>query len=45
MKSEGNTKIVDYRVSALGQVNAFTMELKADDAAKKQLMKELGLAD
>ena len=35
VKSEGNTKVVDYRVSALGQVNAFTMELKSDEAAKK----------
>jgi hypothetical protein len=35
VKSEGNTKVVDYEVSALGQVNAFTMELKSDDAAKK----------
>ena len=35
VKSEGNTKVVDYQVSALGQVNAFTMELKSDEAAKK----------
>lgn len=35
VKSEGNTKVVEYRVSALGQVNAFTMELKSDEAAKK----------
>jgi len=41
VKSEGNTKVVDYRVSALGQVNAFTMELKADDAAKRVDLKTL----
>lgn len=35
VKAEGNTKVVDYRVSALGQLNAFTMELKSDEAAKK----------
>jgi len=35
VKTDGNTKVVDYRVSALGQVNAFTMELKSDEAAKK----------
>src|SRR3990172_4723180 len=27
VKSEGNVKVVDYRVLALGQVQAFTMEL------------------
>jgi uncharacterized protein YndB with AHSA1/START domain len=27
VKEEGNKKVVDYRVSALGQVQAFTMEL------------------
>jgi uncharacterized membrane protein len=35
VKSEGNTKVIDYQVSALGQINAFTMELKSDEAAKK----------
>mgnify|MGYP001363323970 FL=1 len=41
VKSEGNTKVVEYRVSALGQVNAFTMELKSDEAAKKIDLKTL----
>lgn len=35
VKTEGNTKVIDYQVSALGQINAFTMELKSDEAAKK----------
>ncbi len=35
VKSEGDTKVVDYRVSALGQVNAFTMELKANPDQKR----------
>lgn len=35
VKSEGDTKVVDYRVSALGQVNAFTMELKSNAAEKR----------
>ena len=29
VKSEGDVKVVDYRVSTLGQVQAFTMELTA----------------
>ena len=41
VKSEGNTKVVDYRVSALGQVNAFTMELTMDDAKKHVDLKTL----
>jgi uncharacterized protein YndB with AHSA1/START domain len=41
VKSEGNTKVVDYRVSALGQVNAFTMELTMDDAKKHVGLKTL----
>ncbi len=41
VKSEGNTKVVDYRVSALGQVNAFTMELTMDDAKKHVALKTL----
>ncbi|MCC6766274.1 MAG: SRPBCC family protein [Deltaproteobacteria bacterium] len=41
VKSEGDTKVVDYRVSALGQVNAFTMELKANPAEKRIDLKTL----
>src|SRR5205085_10834481 len=35
VKTEGDTKVVDYRVSALGQVNAFTMELTAHPDTKR----------
>lgn len=41
VKSEGNTKVVDYRVSALGQVNAFTMELTMDPDKKHVGLKTL----
>lgn len=41
VKSEGNVKVIDYRVSALGQVNAFTMELTMDPATKHVAMKTL----
>ncbi len=41
VKSEGNTKVVDYRISALGQVNAFTMELTANPDAKRVDLKTL----
>lgn len=41
VKSEGNTKVVDYRVSALGQVQAFTMELTSDPANKKVKLKTI----
>ena len=34
VKTEGNTKVIDYRVSALGQVNAFTMELTAQSRSR-----------
>src|SRR6185436_3024106 len=47
VKSEGNVKVVDYRIQALGQVQAFTMELTSDPAAKKVKLKTLesSLAD
>jgi uncharacterized protein YndB with AHSA1/START domain len=32
VKSEGNVKVVDYRVSTLGQIQAFTMELTMQPA-------------
>jgi uncharacterized membrane protein len=41
VKTEGNTKVVDYRVSALGQVNAFTMELTANPEQKRVDLKTL----
>ena len=41
VKTEGNTKVVEYRVSALGQVNALTMELKTDEPAKRIDLKTL----
>jgi uncharacterized protein YndB with AHSA1/START domain len=41
VKTEGNTKVVDYRVSALGQVNAFTMQLTMDPAKKHVDIKTL----
>ncbi len=41
VKSEGDTKVVDYRVSALGQVNAFTMELTAHPDQKRIDLKTL----
>ena len=41
LKSEGNTKVIDYRVSALGQVNAFTMELTMDPEKKHVGLKTL----
>ena len=41
VKSEGNTKVVDYRVSALVQVNAFTMELTSKPESKQVGLKTL----
>ena len=41
VKSEGNTKVVDYRVSALGQVNAFTMQLTSKPETKQVELKTL----
>lgn len=41
VKSEGNTKVVDFRISALGQVNAFTMELTMDPDKKHVGLKTL----
>jgi hypothetical protein len=47
VKSEGNTKIIDYRVKALGQVQAFTMELTLQPDTKTVQLKTLesGLAE
>ena len=47
VKDEGNTKVVDYRVSTLGQVQAFTMELTMQPATKVVKFKTLesSLAD
>src|SRR5689334_14661486 len=47
VKEEGNTKVVDYRVSTLGQVQAFTMQLTMDPSAKVVKLKTLesSLAD
>ncbi len=47
VKDEGNTKVVDYRVSTLGQVQAFTMELTMQPATKAVRFKTLesSLAD
>jgi hypothetical protein len=47
VKSEGNIKVVDYRVLALGQVQAFTMELTMQADAKVVKLKTLesSLAD
>jgi hypothetical protein len=41
VKEDGNTKVVDYRVSALGQVQAFTMELTLQPDAKSVQLKTL----
>ena len=41
VKSEGNVKVVDFRISALGQVNAFTMELTSNPEQKKIGLKTL----
>src|SRR5262249_52241077 len=41
VKTEGNTKVVDYRVSTLGQVQAFTMELTAQPSDKTVKLKTL----
>lgn len=41
VKSEGDTKVVDYRVSTLGQVQAFTMELTLLPPDKKVKLKTL----
>jgi len=47
VKDEGNTKVVDYRVSTLGQVQAFTMELTMQPSDKTVKLKtlECSLAD
>lgn len=47
VKDEGNTKVVDYRVSTLGQVQAFTMELAMQPSDKTVKFKTLesSLAD
>jgi ligand-binding SRPBCC domain-containing protein len=47
VKDEGNTKVVDYRVSTLGQIQAFTMELTMQPATKVVKFKTLesSLAD
>jgi uncharacterized protein YndB with AHSA1/START domain len=41
VKEDGNTKVVDYRVSTLGQVQAFTMELTLEPPDKKVKLKTL----
>ncbi len=41
VKSEGDVKVVDYRVSTLGQVQAFTMQLTAEPAEKVVKLKTL----
>ncbi len=41
VKDEGNVKIVDYRVSTLGQVQAFTMELTMQPSDKVVKFKTL----
>jgi uncharacterized protein YndB with AHSA1/START domain len=47
VKDEGNTKVIDYRVSTLGQVQAFTMELTLQPSDKVVKFKTLesSLAD
>jgi hypothetical protein len=47
VKDEGNTKVVDYRVSTLGQVQAFTMQLTLQPSDKIVKLKTLesSLAD
>lgn len=41
VKEDGNTKVVDYRVSTLGQVQAFTMELTLNPPDKTVKLKTL----
>lgn len=41
VKEEGNVKVVDYRVKALGQLQAFTMELTMQPDEKKVNLKTL----
>ena len=41
MKTEGNSKVVDFRVQALGQVQAFTMQLTAFPGDKRIELKTL----
>jgi uncharacterized protein YndB with AHSA1/START domain len=41
VKTEGDVKVVDYRVSTLGQVQAFTMQLTAQPADKIVKLKTL----
>lgn len=47
VKAEGNTKVIDFRVQALGQLQAFTMQLTAFPADKRIALKTLdsSLAD
>jgi hypothetical protein len=47
VKSEGNVKVVDYRISTLGQLQAFTMELTMQSAERVVKLKTLesSLAD
>ncbi len=47
VKAEGKTKVVDYRVQALGQVQAFTMELTMEPEQKVVKLRTLesSLAD
>ena len=47
VKSEGNVKVVDYRISTLGQLQAFTMELTMQPAERVVKLKTLesSLAD
>jgi len=41
VKDEGNVKVVDYRVSTLGQVQAFTMQLTMNPSDKTVQLKTL----
>jgi uncharacterized protein YndB with AHSA1/START domain len=41
VKTEGDVKVIEYRVSALGQVNAFTMELTSHADQKRIDLKTL----
>ncbi len=41
VKEEGNVKVLDYRVKALGQVQAFTMQLTMEPDAKRVNLKTL----
>ena len=41
IKHEGNVKVLEYRVRALGQVQAFTMQLTLEPDAKRVNLKTL----